>query len=335
MATIVPVVLLLMNQQMKVVGPFLAVVVGIGGLTDVMNVWSGDEPLKHLIIKKFALAAGTALLTFNHVEQETEKAKGTSMAGVLSPRKLGPKRTDGQSGILLIGRVAICACFVFAAIAEMTIERPYQAKTTGGIQKERDRIHDQLWALTQKMEKIKKWENVDPEHKHDAIYQIKDERSKLNIEMKHLLEQDRGFVEQLIEQDGVLFFWIEAFLGMFIALGLFNEYIPKVLAVLLLIEAFNIEHYLSLQFGEFVALTRSFVALTYSRAWTLGNLFGWLDTNSTEVHNLICLQFSTVLSRVILLQMFADFSLVGCLLLMGKLGAGKFSVDTLINTKKD
>ena len=100
MGTIVPVVLLLMNQQMKVVGPFLAAVVGIGGLTDVMNVWSGDEPLKHLIIKKFALAAGTALLTFNHVEQETEKAKGTSMAGVLSPRKLGPKRTDGQSGIL-------------------------------------------------------------------------------------------------------------------------------------------------------------------------------------------------------------------------------------------
>lgn len=207
MATIVPVILLLMNQQMKLVGPFLSMIVGGGALIDVVNVMNEDEPLKHLIIKKIALAAGTALLTFHHVEQETEKDKGTSMAGVLSPRKQGPVRGAGQSGILLIGRVAICASFVFAALAEISVTREY---TGGDIKAQHDQIYEEMKGIYAQIEKIKKWENVDQDHKQDAMHNQLNERNKLQLKAKNLREQDRGLIEQIIEQDGVLFFWYTA-----------------------------------------------------------------------------------------------------------------------------
>ena len=123
-ATIVPVVLLLRNQHMTLVGPLLSVVVGSGAMIDIINVATGKEQMRHVFVKKIALAAGASLLTFHHVEQETEKSKGTSMAGALSPRNEGPTRGKGKSSLLLVGRFAICACFVFAALAEFSANRP-------------------------------------------------------------------------------------------------------------------------------------------------------------------------------------------------------------------
>ena len=55
----------------------------------------------------------------------------------------------------------------------------------------------------------------------------------------------------MLEGDFEYVFWTEAILAILIAFGVFTNYSTKILAILLLIEAFSIEHTLSLGVGKY------------------------------------------------------------------------------------
>lgn len=290
-AAVIPACLMMANRNLLIATLLLSMAVFLDLILDLALVHTKQKIFSHLQFKKSAMIAGILLLRF-HVVATADcrlRSQTSAFAGPLSPTKQKPQRSGRQSTQLLVGRLFVCAVFLMGAGAEILCDHLQVVKHMPAAHTIA-KIDNKVLEYRHKIEALR-----DPGNNENQIQRAANKR-KLSIREKALKKYVKAQTKiriQLVADEGNLFFWPETVFGVAVALGLWMEVTPALLALTLLIEAANIERLIKLGPTNFLEITKS---------------------GADEC----------------VMEMLCDFCMAGSLILLCKLGGGRYSVDELL-----
>jgi hypothetical protein len=235
---------------------------------------------------------------------EAEKTRKATLAGHLSPKR----HTTGRShSTQLLSRLLVCAVFIFGAVIEITVPKnldPKNMMTVPEVQDlqiklgkaeglRRGMVARQAGLVATILRTTPNLLGEQSKQREQNLAEIAHVEHTIN-KMNHQLDMHK---RSAFYAQGSVFFWPETVLGLFVGLGLFMHITPNLLAVVLVVEAANID-------------------------WIIGlGPLNFLEQAASEKDEAI-------------MEMLCDICLAGSLMILGKLGGGKYSIDSILKKQE-